>query len=62
MLIAALVLLILGGLWGGSVSKHLSSGGYYDPHSESVKAGYDINHKVDVPTVDAIVLFTATCR
>ena len=32
-LIAGLVLLILGGLWGGSVSKHLSSGGYYDPHS-----------------------------
>ncbi|HEY0871512.1 MAG TPA: MMPL family transporter [Acidothermaceae bacterium] len=59
-LIVSLALLILGGLWGGSVSKHLSSGGYYDPHSESVKAGNDINHKVDVPTVDAIVLFTAT--
>jgi uncharacterized membrane protein YdfJ with MMPL/SSD domain len=59
-LLVSLALLILGGLWGGSVSKHLSSGGYYDPHSESVKAGNDINHKVDVPTVDAIVLFTAT--
>ena len=58
-LIAGLVLLILGGLWGGSVSKHLSSGGYYDPHSESVKAGNDIEHKLDVPTQDAIVLFTS---
>jgi uncharacterized membrane protein YdfJ with MMPL/SSD domain len=58
-LIVSLLLLILGGLWGGSVSKHLSSGGYYDPHSESVRAGYDINHKLDVPTQDAIVLFTS---
>ncbi len=58
-LIVGLLLLILGGLWGGSVSKHLSSGGYYDPHSESVKAGDDINHKLDVPTQDAIVLFTS---
>jgi uncharacterized membrane protein YdfJ with MMPL/SSD domain len=58
-LIVGLVLLVLGGLWGGSVSKHLSSGGYYDPHSESVRAGDDINHKLDVPTQDAIVLFTS---
>jgi uncharacterized membrane protein YdfJ with MMPL/SSD domain len=58
-LIVGLLLLILGGLWGGSVSKHLSSGGYYDPHSESVRAGDDINHKLDVPTQDAIVLFTS---
>ena len=59
-LIAGLVLLVLGGLWGGSVSKHLSSGGYYDPHSESVAAGNDILHKLDVPAQDAIVLFTST--
>jgi uncharacterized membrane protein YdfJ with MMPL/SSD domain len=58
-LVAGLVLLILGGLWGGSVSKHLSSGGYYDPHSESVRAGNDIQHKLDVPTQDAVVLFTS---
>ncbi len=58
-LIVGLVLLVLGGLWGGSVSKHLSSGGYYDPHSESVRAGNDIEHKLDVPTQDAIVLFTS---
>jgi uncharacterized membrane protein YdfJ with MMPL/SSD domain len=58
-LIVGLVLLILGGLWGGSVSKHLSSGGYYDPHSESVRAGNDIQHKLGVPTQDAIVLFTS---
>ena len=58
-LIVSLLLLILGGLWGGSVSKHLSSGGYYDPNSESVKAGNDINNKLDVPTQDAVVLFTS---
>jgi uncharacterized membrane protein YdfJ with MMPL/SSD domain len=58
-LVVGLLLLILGGLWGGSVSKHLSSGGYYDPNSESVRAGYDINHKLDVPTQDAVVLFTS---
>jgi uncharacterized membrane protein YdfJ with MMPL/SSD domain len=58
-LIVGLVLLVLGGLWGGSVSKHLSSGGYYDPHSESVRAGNDIQHKLDVPTQDAVVLFTS---
>jgi uncharacterized membrane protein YdfJ with MMPL/SSD domain len=58
-LFVSLAVLILAGLWGGSVSKHLSSGGYYDPHSESVKAGNDIIHKVDVPATDAIVLFTS---
>jgi len=58
-LIVSLLLLILGGLWGNSVSKHLSSGGYYDPNSESVKAGNDINNKLDVPTQDAVVLFTS---
>jgi uncharacterized membrane protein YdfJ with MMPL/SSD domain len=59
-LVVGLILLVLGGVWGGSVSKLLSSGGYYDPHSESVKAGNDITHKLDVPAVDAIVLFTST--
>jgi uncharacterized membrane protein YdfJ with MMPL/SSD domain len=59
-LVVGLILLVLGGAWGGSVSKLLSSGGYYDPHSESVKAGDDITHKLDVPAVDAIVLFTST--
>jgi uncharacterized membrane protein YdfJ with MMPL/SSD domain len=61
-LIVGLVLLVLGGLWGGSVSKLLSSGGYYDPHSESVKADNDITHKLQVPAVDAIVLFTSTAQ
>ena len=59
-LFVSLAVLIVAGLWGGSVNKHLSSGGYYDPHSESVKAGNDITHKVDVPATDAIVLFTST--
>src|SRR5450631_1123738 len=59
-LLVGLAVLVLGGLWGGSVSKRLSSGGYYDPHSESVKAGNEITHTLGVPETDAIVLFTST--
>ena len=59
-LLVWLAVLVLGGLWGGSVSKRLSSGGYYDPHSESVKAGNEITHTLGVPETDALVLFTST--
>src|SRR5450755_3518000 len=59
-LLVWLAVLVLGGLWGGSVSKRLSSGGYYDPQSESVKAGTEITHTLGVPETDAIVLFTST--
>jgi uncharacterized membrane protein YdfJ with MMPL/SSD domain len=58
-LLVGLVVLVLAGLWGGSVSKRLSSGGYYDPHSESVRAGNEITHALGVPETDAIVLFTS---
>ena len=58
-LIVGVCVLLLGGIWGGAVSKRLSSGGYYDPHSESVRAGDAINHVLGVPSSDATVLFTA---
>jgi uncharacterized membrane protein YdfJ with MMPL/SSD domain len=58
-LIIGLAIIVLAGLWGGSVSKRLSSGGYYDPHSESVIAANNIKDKLGVPSNDATVLFTS---
>jgi uncharacterized membrane protein YdfJ with MMPL/SSD domain len=57
--VLALIVIVLGGLWGGSVSKHLSGGGYYDPHSESVLAGTASTDDLGVPRSDAIALFTS---
>lgn len=54
-----LVIMVVAGIWGGSVGKHLSSGGYYDPHSESVVAADQMKKVLDVPTDDATVLFTS---
>jgi uncharacterized membrane protein YdfJ with MMPL/SSD domain len=58
-LAVGLVVIVLAGMWGGSVSKRLSSGGYYDPHSESVAAANDIKNKLNVPSDDATVVFTS---
>jgi len=58
-LVVGLCVLLLGGIWGGSVSKLLSSGGYYDPSSESVRAADVITHALGVPASDATVLFVA---
>ncbi|MDQ1495672.1 MAG: putative drug exporter of the superfamily [Actinomycetota bacterium] len=58
-LIVGLVVLVAAGLWGGSVSKRLSSGGYYDPHSESVKASNAMKTKLGLPSVDVTVLLTS---
>jgi RND superfamily putative drug exporter len=58
-LITGLVVMVLAGLWGGSVGKHLSSGGYYDPKSESVVAADQMKKVLDVPTDDATVVFTS---
>ncbi|HET9186654.1 MAG TPA: MMPL family transporter, partial [Acidothermaceae bacterium] len=58
-LLVGLIVILLAGLWGGSVTKRLSGGGYYDPHSESVIAANDIKDKLGVPSSDATVLFTS---
>jgi RND superfamily putative drug exporter len=58
-LLVGLVVIVLAGLWGGSVTKRLSGGGYYDPNSESVIAANDIKDKLAVPSSDATVLFTS---
>ncbi|MBX6370862.1 MAG: MMPL family transporter [Acidothermus sp.] len=54
-----LLMLILAALWGGDVTKRLSSGGYYDPHSESVRAANAISDVLHLPSSDATVLFSA---
>jgi RND superfamily putative drug exporter len=61
-LLVGLVVIVLAGLWGGSVTKRLSGGGYYDPNSESVIAANDIKDKLHVPSSDATVLFTSKQR
>ena len=57
--LVGLVVIVLAALWGGSVSKRLTSGGYYDPHSESVVAADHIEHVLGVPASDATVLFVS---
>src|SRR5450755_769178 len=58
-LVVGLLVLVAAGLWGGSVSKRLSSGGYYDPHSESVKASNAMKTELGLPSVDVTVLLTS---
>ncbi len=58
-LLVGLVVIVLAGMWGGSVTKRLSAGGYYDPNSESVTAANDIKDNLGVPSSDATVLFTS---
>ncbi|MGH8890373.1 MAG: MMPL family transporter [Acidothermaceae bacterium] len=58
-LVLGLVVMVAAGIWGGSVGKRLSSGGYYDPHSESVVAADHIKNVLGVPSDDATVLFTS---
>ncbi len=58
-LLVGLIVIVLAGVWGGSVTKRLSGGGYYDPGSQSVIAANDIKDKLGVPSSDATVLFTS---
>jgi len=58
-LVFGLVVMVGAGIWGGSVGTRLSSGGYYDPHSESVVAADRIKNVLGVPSDDATVLFTS---
>jgi RND superfamily putative drug exporter len=58
-LVIGLLVIVVAAAWGGSVGKRLSSGGYYDPGSESVLAASDIKHKLAVPSSDMTVLFTS---
>lgn len=61
-LVLGLVVMVAAGLWGGSVGKRLSSGGYYDPHSESVVAADQIKNVLGVPSDDVTVLFASKTR
>ncbi len=59
-LLVGLVVIVFAAVWGSSVSKRLSNGGYYDPHSESVVAANHITDVIGVPRSDATVLFEST--
>ena len=59
-LVVGLCVLLLGGIWGGSVSKRLSSGGYYDPQQRIGPRRLTPSTTCsDVPAFDATVLFIA---
>jgi RND superfamily putative drug exporter len=58
-LIGAAILLVVSGAYGGSVSKHLSSGGFDDPSSESYKADQAVMHTFGTGAPNLILLVTA---
>src|SRR5690349_24069379 len=58
-LVAAVVIFAVSGAFGGSVSKHLSSGGFDDPHSESFKADAALAHTFGTGAPNLILLITA---
>ena len=58
-LIGAIVVFVASGAYGGSVSKHLSSGGFDDPGSESYKADQVLERTFGSSTPNLILLVTA---
>jgi RND superfamily putative drug exporter len=58
-LIAAVVIFAVSGAFGGSVSKHLSSGGFDDPHSESFLADRALARTFGTGAPNVILLVTA---
>jgi RND superfamily putative drug exporter len=58
-LVAALLVFAASGAYGGSVSKHLSSGGFDDPGSESYQADQLVDHVFGASTPNLILLVTA---
>ena len=58
-LIAALVLLVIAGAFGGNVEKHLSNGGFQDPNAESTRADALIQQHFDQGDPNLVLLITA---
>ena len=58
-LVAAAVIFVASGAYGGPVSEHLSSGGFDDPASESFKADEDLLDTFGVGTPNLLLLVTA---
>jgi RND superfamily putative drug exporter len=59
MLAAAVAVVAIGVSWGAGVFNVLSSGGFDDPHSESVKAANAISAQLDRQDVDLVVLYSS---
>jgi RND superfamily putative drug exporter len=58
-LIAAVLLFVVAGAYGGPVSEHLSSGGFDDPASESYKADQQLLDTFGAGTPNFLLLVTA---
>ena len=58
-LLGAVVVFVVSGAYGGPVSKHLSSGGFDDPGSESFKADQVLERTFGSSTPNLILLVTA---
>ncbi|NJP43951.1 MMPL family transporter [Actinacidiphila epipremni] len=56
---ASVVVVLIGGAWGGGVFDTLKSGGFDDPHSESGRASARIAADLGARDVDVVVLYTA---
>src|SRR5581483_5084242 len=58
-LVAGLILLVVAGVVGGSVSKHLSNGGFDDPHSEYSQAARVLQTEFHAGDPNVVLLVTA---
>ncbi|MBV9411639.1 MAG: MMPL family transporter, partial [Acidimicrobiia bacterium] len=58
-LVAGLILLVVAGVVGGSVSKHLSNGGFDDPHSEYSHAARILQTEFHAGDPNVVLLVTA---
>ena len=59
-LVGSLIALVLAGAFGGSVAKHLSSGGFTDPNAESTKAEQALERVYHSGNPNLLLLVTAT--
>jgi RND superfamily putative drug exporter len=58
-LIAAVICFVVFGAWGGTVSEHMSSGGFDDPGSESFKADEELADAFGTATPNFLLVVTA---
>ncbi|NJP45306.1 MMPL family transporter [Actinacidiphila epipremni] len=57
---AGVVVILVGGAWGGGVFKVLKSGGFDDPHNESSRASVRIAQDLGARDVDVVVIYSTT--
>jgi len=61
-LVGALALLVLFGIYGGGVASHLLSGGFEDPHTESAQAGKVLEKEYERSAIELILKIDAPDR